>query len=278
MVNLFQDKTRLIAIYISILVSLNSVGQNLVELKQHLVNKDFTSLKTMVDKLPSKFLNSDEPYKLFGEWITLRDITPDFQEAVIELEERFTKEKQKASKTVLRYKLTILATKSNIVEYHLFRGESVISKTNDYYNIKWHISDSFINQQMFDSLQTSFNRIYKTTLNKKDLYIDNIIVGLGCGESVTAPEQLSQILTIAHKKDNKAFDSWLKSANVEKQIYALIGLYFMRKEGLKITEEQQKIIEQIKNKRGKINLCRGCKSYQDQIGEIVTKVLTSLDI
>ena len=127
---------------------------------------------------------------------------------------------------------------------------------------------------MGDSLKSSFKRTYSAALKEEDLNADDHMVGFGCGYSGEAPELMLQLIKILDKKDYNEVDNWLKSANIEKQVYAIIALNNLKKSGRKITAEQKRIIDIIKRKSGKVRVCRGCSESNDNISDIVKNVLT----
>ena len=265
---------KLATLFISLFLTLPSVAQTFSEVKQHLADKDFAAIEKIVNKLPSKYAIGDTPYALTGQWIIWRDITPKFQEAVIELEDSYAVENKKGSRTISEYKLWILATNTDIINYRLAKKQMSFSKADRKTDIEWQPTDSFTNLVMLDSLKSSFKRTYNVALREDDLNADENIVGFGCGYSGEAPELMLQLINILDKKDYEEVDSWLRSANIEKQVYAIIALYNLKKSGRKLTEEQKRLIEVIKSKRGKVKVCRGCSKSNDNIGDIVKKVLS----
>lgn len=65
---------------------------------------------------------------------------------------------------------------------------------------------------------------------------------------------------------------WLKSANTEKQLYAIKGLKILAKTGYSTTDEENNLIKLVRQKEGIVNTCSGCIYSSDSIKNIVAEL------
>jgi hypothetical protein len=64
-------------------------------------------------------------------------------------------------------------------------------------------------------------------------------------------------------------EKWLRSANVEKQLYAVYGLRILAQHGIPLTDENATLISYVTHKEGNVRSCSGCKYYDIRISEIL---------
>ncbi|HEX8546817.1 MAG TPA: hypothetical protein VF691_07630, partial [Cytophagaceae bacterium] len=86
-----------------------------------------------------------------------------------------------------------------------------------------------------------------------------------------SPEGRQQVGKWVADKNKRELLKWLKSANTEKQIYAVDGLYQLEKVGLKLSEEEKKILAFVVNKSGTMNVCFGCMHTKEEIVSVTRK-------
>ena len=82
-----------------------------------------------------------------------------------------------------------------------------------------------------------------------------------------------QLDSLVQTKNVKGLNSWLCSANTEKQVYGADGLFQLKRKGVKLTQEQQRIIQVIQNKNGDLKTCIGCIYLNADIGFIVREII-----
>ncbi len=234
----------------------------------------------MIDGLPSSyFAVRDKSYVLSGRWILERDLTSNFQEGVIRLEESCALTDQAGTGDVTEYKLSLLTTGTDIIYYSLAKKRLLQRMQDGYHwNFDWETIDSFTNKLAVDGLEISFKEEYKLALKQEELFDDQKVFGFKCSYSGEMPKLMKELLTILNSNNYNVLDEWLSSANTEKQVYAVYGLYCLSRKGINFTTEQQRIILLIRNKKGKVNVCRGCLYSSDDIGLIVNRILDGLEI
>ena len=66
--------------------------------------------------------------------------------------------------------------------------------------------------------------------------------------------------------------SALKSANAEKQLYALKGYRILVNQGYTLTDEEKKIISIVEQKKGTVSTCSGCMYMDDTFQNVVSQI------
>lgn len=62
-------------------------------------------------------------------------------------------------------------------------------------------------------------------------------------------EQYDQMIEFVDASRKDVFVDWLKSFNLENKVYGAQGLYFLQKKGVKLTEDEQQLIDALKSIR-----------------------------
>jgi hypothetical protein len=266
---------KLTTLFISIIWTLTSAGQSLTEIKQLLADRDFVAFKRYIDTASSKYTKATSGSNVRAIWDLKRDITPIFQEAIVDIDESFPDKDKPGISTVYRYRINLIATDKEIVYYDFGNKASKSASWDDF---ELDVLDSLRNKRLMDSLQSSFSNNYATQLNWKELFIDTNVYGYACSIAGEMPDMRQELQIIISKKNYQILNDWLKSANTEKQVYAVDGLYQLKRKGYKLTGEQQKLISILKSKKGQLNVCRGCIYSSDSIGEIVNGIIAGRKI
>jgi hypothetical protein len=81
--------------------------------------------------------------------------------------------------------------------------------------------------------------------------------------------QLNDFVT---KKDQNSILKWLKSANTEKQVYAVEGILKLKESGIKLSKSDLEIIKFIINKKGTMNVCHGCMYSSKEVREVTERI------
>lgn len=244
---------RLILILIvSIITSKPIFARNIEGLKQVLASKDFKAFKKYNDKL-IKSKNGT-----YATWNVLRDITYEFQEGGFYYSESI--ENSTLSKPyVVTYKVELLTSSTKIVSYTIYKW---------YQDNSIDTLDRFKDETLYDSMKSSFKRIFKTDLNEKELFTVEYVYGNRCGNFGSAPKGLQIMDEWVNQKNKIEILKWLKSTNTEKQIYAVNGLIQLRNRGFQLSNEEIEIMRYIIQKKGTIITCGGSRRYTEKIKRI----------
>lgn len=254
-------------LFITVLIGLlginNSFGQIQNEVNKILKKKDFVALKKYVDNL------SNQDKDIGSHWECLRDLTNDYKEGVLIFQISASHNDNPAISTVHTYKVTIITTETTIVQYELSERKS--KKVGNDWEIYFDPIDKFKDEKALAALKISFKSIFHTELNEDELFITDFVYGDHCGIAGVSPQGRKQVEIFVAKKNKNELLKWLQSTNTEKQVYAVDGLYQLKKLGIEMTGEELKTIRFIINKSGTMYVCSGCFHNREKIKSVTRK-------
>lgn len=254
-------KTLLSIIVLSL--TLQTYGQSINGIRQLLADKDFKAFK--------KYTNTNSNSNVTVIWLFNRDITPSFQECVIDIDENLSSENNSDNSTILHYRINILAKSNEIIYYDFALNENNNSVWDD---LTFKIIDSFRNEILMTELKNEFYKTYNDSLHKKELFDNSNIYGSSCLIARIKPKLRKENDLLVQNKDSILLTQWLKSTNTEKQVYGIDGLYQLKMNGHQFTTEQLRLIKIIKSKKGTIFTCDGCVNSSLKISKVVKSILS----
>jgi hypothetical protein len=236
------------------------LGQVQYDVKKVLETKDFLVFKKFADNL------SDKKKGIYSHWVCLRDLTTDFKEGVFCFRKEIPDKDNPSISSVYFFRVTLIATKKSIVYYEL--SEEKNKKVGKDWAPYYALIGKFKDDKAFSNLKNSFKSIFQTNLNENELFVTDFVYGEHCGIVGENPIGRQQIEKWVVKKDKAQLLKWLKSANTEKQVYAIDGLYQLKKVGIMLTDEELEIIKFVINKNGTMYVCSGCLHYHEEINSV----------
>lgn len=225
-----------------------------------LQNKDFITLKKFADNLSK----DDKNIKTY--WEILRDIAPEYKEGVIEIQITYPDKNDPSFASADTFKVYLITFKTQIIFYYF--GEKKYKNVDDVYYEK---IDTYSNKEDFERLKNKFKSIFENELNISDLFDNYLVYGKSCGVAGMHPFGKLKIDEWIENNNKNELTGWLKSANAEKQVYAIEGLFQLKQKGINLSENELKIINYIKTKEGKISVCSGCIHTSREITEVTKK-------
>ncbi len=258
-----QHMYRLLIILTGLLWTSNLLGQVQNDAKKTLDTKDFVAFKKFADNL------SNREERISSQWECLRDLTNEFQEGVFTFENLVPDKDNPAINSVYIFRVTIISTKTQIVYYEL--GEKKNKKVGNDWIPYYNSIDKFKDEKLFNSLKNSFKGIFQTDLNENELFITDFVYGDHCGIAGVNPKGRQQIDEWVANKNKAELLKWLVSTNTEKQVYAVDGLYQLKKEGIRMTDEELKMVKFISKKSGEMYVCSGCLHSRQKISGVTKK-------
>lgn len=202
-------------------------------------------------------------------WELLRDLTPDFQEAVFIVEKTVRDEHDPNVSSVSSYKVKLIVGKMQIVSYEF--SERKYRKIADQWESYDEVIAGFEDTLLIEELNDSFRTLFHTELNAQDLFSTELVYGEHCGFAGTYPEGRYEIVQFVKNGNREELLKWLKSPNSEKQVYAVDGLFQLYKQGTKPTQEELDIIAFVRHKSGRVQVCHGCIHTKDDIRTVLVK-------
>jgi hypothetical protein len=172
--------------------------------------------------------------------------------------------------TIQVYLLKILRQANQILYFKL---EEINPKNNKVLNF-WN------NKKILgmDSMANAYRSFYQTALVKSHLFEYGPVYGLNCGIHGHAPKLRSRQQDMIINNDTKQLLVWLRSAVIEKQVYALEGLLELKREGQVLDKNVLIAIEFLKIKEGDIMYCDGNKKRLVSINHVVLPIFKKFEI
>lgn len=249
-------KRQILTILIGLIWASNLIGQVQNEVKEILANKDFLAFSSFADTL------SNSEKRISSHWTILRDLTDDFKEGVFYFTKSVPDAKNAAISTVYTFRVRLLTNNKTIIYYELSekRNRKIQKEWVPYYDTL----DFYKNDSLFSLLRYSFNKSFDGELNETELFIDDLVYGQSCGIVGADPDEKIVIDSLVAAKNKEELFKWIKSTNLEKQIYAVDGLFQLKEGGITFTSKEIEIIKKVLSKKGTIYHCRGCvHSWKD---------------
>ena len=254
---------KLSTLFIALFLTAQVVGQPVQTIKRLLKDKNFVALNSYIVK-PQKS-NVD-----FG-WETLRTIVGDYQEGIIKIEENVPANDGTGGSFINNYRAYLLADKNKLF-YYKFIKTVYKDKGSEQWQKCEETIDSLNETAGYFSFKNFFKQTYGDTLNHYDLFLTSIVYGSHCGIAGVNPEYMEQLNLLLQDDNVDIIRQWLKSANAEKQLYAIKGYRILVNQGYKLTDEEKRIISVVEQKKGSVSTCSGCiymdMTFQDVVSEI----------
>lgn len=215
------------------------------------------------------FMDSPDGRRI--SWPAQRDLLPGYREAVWAGEQLIIDKKNPDIIHDYLYHATLLIKDDKIIAYK-FSERKFRKHTLEVYYATVH---EFKDSKAYNTLKADFNRFYDQPLKEDDLFETSFVYGDQCTMLKTIPEGRKQLHEWIAGKNKMALMSWLKSANTEKQVYALEGILQLQKEdSITLTEAEQKIMKYVKGKQGTMSVCDGST---DLVHMYIPDIIQALD-
>jgi hypothetical protein len=187
-------------------------------------------------------------------WLANRELIPNYSEAVFSFEE-LIKDTSTMKTGVLHTNINLLVSGERIIYYAIWqRKDGVLRDTiNDIYLCR----DTFVDWPQYDSLKIKFKLWMGGEFRHTDLFNYNYVFGKLCGNGMTPPG-FNAMEQMVQERDKNGLLAWLRSANTEKQLYAIDGLLQLHNMGMKESEDERRVMLFICNKKGSVRVCQGC--------------------
>lgn len=196
------------------------------------------------------FMDSPDGRKI--SWPAQRDLLPGYREAVWVGEQSVVDQKNPDWVHTNLYQATLLIKDDKIIAYK-FTERKFKPGTGEVYNAT---VDEYKHAQAYKTLLADFKKFYGEPLKESDLYVTDFVYGSQCTMLGLVPEGRKQVNEWIVENDKAALMNWLKSANTEKQVYALEGILYLRKKNkIKLSTSEKKIVAYVKSKQGTMSVC-----------------------
>lgn len=255
-------------ILIALLLIFETKGQTLSAVVQSLRNNSYKELQLAIKStLSTDNFKQKSSYGLYSRILIDREIVANVNEEVLTLHENIYADSNSSAHQVNEYRLQLLTKDTLIIFYNLTRKTSMYNEPTNYV-----VVDSFSNLSKLKDFADSFSNNYHAVLKKEDLFNISSVFGTNCDYAASPTELFLELLQIKESKNYKKLDEWLTSVSVERQLMAIWELHNFKKIFPKITSEQKRLIELVKQKKGFANVCYGCSYTRIKICDIIERI------
>lgn len=159
---------------------------------------------------------------------------------------------------------------NKIIYYKLEEIDQFTNKTKD----AWYKKEA----QWIDSLQNTYKRTYGVILVRSEMFDYQYSYGKKCGTGDVNAKLRKRLNDAMENDDRSLLSDWIRSVNIEKQIYAYEGLLYMKKEGQGLGNELLQLMKEVHSKKGDLNYCDGNKKTRMPIGTITAKLEAGIKV
>lgn len=208
---------------------------------------------------------------------------------LFQLFETFWKNKN----SIVHYRKMDLVENYQALSFTLEISKGKIDSDGTYYSYQFEIicSDSIIHQTVILSANDTIHfesddgkiedleRLYENTYNFKlslnDVFKSNISYGSSCGRIGENPKERNLMKKAIKENDKKSLLNWLRSPVLELNLYGLEGLSSFQVNSF--SEKDLELIQQVKKKKGSVQVCSGCEYTRREFQEYAKKFFKDLE-
>jgi len=105
-----------------------------------------------------------------------------------------------------------------------------------------------------------------------DIDFDYYVYGTFCSVGGLPPKKCKEMLNFVNEKNYNQLAKWVKSINPELATYGYAGLYFLKRQGVKLRPAELKRMKELEISDIQLNICDGCFfGVAKKISEMVNK-------
>ena len=234
-----------------IVFTFTASAQTLRKLREILHERNVKSLRSFIDR-------ANNPKDTIPSWDLFREINSDYQEGIIMLD---------GPAQLEIYQIETIASRHQIIFYEI--KKKVCEPNADCIFVPEEI---FKDAAAYSIFESSFTKTYGASIDPMDLFQTSIIYGQHCGIDGHIPKYQQKLNALIESRDIAAIRNWLRSANAEKQLYAIRAYRFLTLNGYRLTEDELRLLKIVKQKDGDVSVCGGCTYWTDRFSQIVYEI------
>jgi len=249
-----------------LLFSITTTAQTFQEIKSLLRARDFRILKPYIDSACNARDTSTS-------WELLRTVVSEYKEVVIGIHKASSRGGSSPNEYFL-YSINLVASNEKIIFYEIKRKKIKVRGNPDF-----ETEEVIKDENNYNKFKTSFRDVYHTDpdindlfLGCTDFFLKSIVYGDHCGIAGTDPTYLQKLSAMIEAKKFSEIRKWLKSANAEKQLYALRAYRYLTSQGYELTDEENRLLPIVQRKQVMVNGCRGCSYMAEDFQSIVAEI------
>ncbi len=202
-----------------------------------------------------------------------REIVDGYFEQVFELTKSVKHPEKEGTSTLYFNKVKLVSKDTSIIYFQITEQQAVKEDG------RWVPFDQYLahdaDLQEFDKLKITYIYTYRIDLDMEALFEREIVYGTRCGYAGSEPLYRQKVNQLISTQDLQALIQWLKSPQVEIQLYAIDGILTLKEQGVYVEPWVLGLIETIGKKQGTAYTCSGCNHWNQPISEIVEQIKAS---
>jgi hypothetical protein len=110
-----------------------------------------------------------------------------------------------------------------------------------------------------DIYVSKHNDLFKTSFTRNNFAISECgKFGVGCGVRGSPQPSIVKTCELVNKNDKEKLKQWCTSLSPQDRIHGVIGLYFLKSNGIALTSDEESLIKLNQNSDTLVEFCQGC--------------------
>ena len=99
--------------------------------------------------------------------------------------------------------------------------------------------------------------------------------GIACYNSGLPQRSILQTIYLVNNLKKTQLLTWMNSEISENQVHGYVGLYFMKRNGLTLSQEEIGLMKKIKHLKSPVDFCQDAKYGKEKISTLLTRKMIS---
>ena len=122
----------------------------------------------------------------------------------------------------------------------------------------------------FKFFENEFEKFYSTQVNLESIFNTNTTYSSkGCGFIPIPTKDREKFNIMIEAKDSTQIIEWIKSGNVELQLYGIEGVYELTKRGISFDSSICNLIQELESRKGFVSYSENCVYWKKEIRNII---------
>ncbi len=168
------------------------------------------------------------------------------------------------------YQLWVITWKGKMIEGKLMQVVNGSDEQPD--SIRFLQRGAYRDVADYVQLQQGFKQTTGASMDTTQLFRDGIVFGYQCGVGGAVPDERFVTDSLLKYRNRVGLLSWLQATNTEKQLYGYDAFVQLKRSGLRLNDEERKLMRMISRKRGSVNTCAWCSFGAEEISMVIRRI------